>query len=541
MGADQYLIRAAGGMAPQPFDYSGIMLAIKAMGQYSSAKNGLADEMVTYGAENFNINEMPKEIFTGTYGDQNMNFITKAKDDYYKAVNVTRRTPSWSKKYKNAIKKINSIKSMFEKNKADAVKWASMQGENANKAWRNRSAGIGFDAENRLADIVLNPYTNKMNSDLIMTEGGIMVQQPTAGGNDPLNPPQDTRVDIGGERYVTMGGEIQTELINISDIMQGYKENLAYKKIKLDDGTYLNMAEEVEKIILKYGKTAKLGGRGDFEERLFRNELTLLFQKIKRLGPDALRSLAYDYENGAKGGTFVQKNSKNIMGYDDEEWVELVQQSFDEGSNEKGFIYNDMASADIDETKTGKSAMGEEIIQGIWQQSDANMMSPTPSTISQMKKQILSSAFATNNYDVLETSLMDWLEDISREQWETTKPNVIDDRNSIVMATNKRIYKQDFNTFVNIMSGKSDDPTRTVNLGGDTYRYVKQTKDWKDDNGVVHKLKDKMAWESNYNGVYEPIPPRANGSAGSGRSLHSLLNNRSEFDFLLNEDYNPKL
>ena len=91
--------------------------------------------------------------------------------------------------------------------------------------------------------------------------------------------------------------------------MQGYKENLVYKKIKLPDGQALNMAEEIESIIKKYGKTSKQGGQPEFEKKLMQSELTILFEKIKKLGPDGLRSLAYDYKDGGVGHTFVQNNS----------------------------------------------------------------------------------------------------------------------------------------------------------------------------------------------------------------------------------------
>ena len=38
MGADQNLIRAAAQLGPKPFDYSGIMKGIGAIGQYISTK-----------------------------------------------------------------------------------------------------------------------------------------------------------------------------------------------------------------------------------------------------------------------------------------------------------------------------------------------------------------------------------------------------------------------------------------------------------------------------------------------------------------------
>ena len=519
MGADQNLIKAASQMGAQPFDYSGILNAIRAIGQYRSSKKAVVNELVTYGNKNFKINEMPQEIFQGVNGDQNMNFLINAQNEYYKASEVLGKSRSGSKKYKDAAKKINQIKTMFEKNKADAETWASMQGEIAHKNWTNRSAGIGFDAENRLADIVTNPYSGQVNSSLIMTPNGIMVQQPAGSGDDPLASPSlaNESIDLGGSMYVTMDQDNTTELYNISDIMRGYKENLAYKKIKLDDGSTLNIGEEIDAIILKHGKNAKLSGRNIFEENLIRNDFSILFERIKKLGPDGLRSAAYDYKNTsidkqtgvAKHGTFVNSNSAKIMGKTDEEWTKMVE--------ENAASYDPMFET----------------------------ASPTAEVAEEMKKHVLTSAFSTNNYSILETEMVQWLVDISSAQHTNTKPSSTDDRSGIVMATNKRIYLADFSSFVKIMNPDAAaikagaDPTRTVNLGGDTYRYVKQTKDYTDvETKKVYKLKGKMAWEYNYNGSYEPIPERAGGTAGSGKSFYSLLNNRPEFAFLLEEQFN---
>ena len=57
MGADQNLIRAAAQMAPKPFDYSGIMKAITAIGQYTAVKNSVASELYAYGDKNISAKE----------------------------------------------------------------------------------------------------------------------------------------------------------------------------------------------------------------------------------------------------------------------------------------------------------------------------------------------------------------------------------------------------------------------------------------------------------------------------------------------------
>ena len=121
MGADQNLIRAAAQMAPKPFDYSGIMKAIAAIGQYTAVKNSVASELYAYGDKNISAKDMTKQLFVGDYGDQNMNFISDAKKQWNNASNDIKKYPAFSKKYKTAVKTINNIKTMFEKNKADLV------------------------------------------------------------------------------------------------------------------------------------------------------------------------------------------------------------------------------------------------------------------------------------------------------------------------------------------------------------------------------------------------------------------------------------
>ena len=49
-----------------------------------------------------NINEMPQEIFQGVYGDQNMNFLINAQNEYYKASEIMGKSRSSSKRYKDA-------------------------------------------------------------------------------------------------------------------------------------------------------------------------------------------------------------------------------------------------------------------------------------------------------------------------------------------------------------------------------------------------------------------------------------------------------
>ena len=129
MGADQNLIRAASRMGEKPWDYSGIMKAIQAIGAYTAQKRAIANELTSYGANITNIKAVPNEVFNGDYGDQNMDFMTGAKQEWNNATNIIKNPmvlPS-SKKYKQAVKTINNIKSVLENNKAGLIKWEEIR------------------------------------------------------------------------------------------------------------------------------------------------------------------------------------------------------------------------------------------------------------------------------------------------------------------------------------------------------------------------------------------------------------------------------
>ena len=90
MGADQNLIRAAAQMGPKEWDYSGIMKGIAALGKYAANKKAVASELISSGNEAFDIKEMPDAMMNGPFGEQNMNFLTGAKQSYNNSVNEYR-------------------------------------------------------------------------------------------------------------------------------------------------------------------------------------------------------------------------------------------------------------------------------------------------------------------------------------------------------------------------------------------------------------------------------------------------------------------
>jgi len=505
MGADQNLIRAASQMGPKEYDYSGILYAIQAMGKYAAAKNAMADELVNYGEQNFTTKQFNEQFFTGDYGDQNMEFLTNKKEEYYKAIQVTRRAPSYTKRYKEAVKTINNIKFTFEKNKSDAEQFVAVQ-QNANNAWLNRSAGMTFEAEDRLADIVTNPYTNKISASLVMSDSGLQVIAPSMMGTseeDPLNQP-----------IVTGQSPAYNEVMSLADIMMGYKENIVYKKLKLpnDQTQTLVIGDELNKLIQKYGKDAKQSGQPVFEQAQMEQELSALFDKVKKLGPDALRSIAYDYKIGDQ--TFVQYASKEILGKTDEEWIEMNK----EYMNRLKPLFAEPAPLS---TKIGDTEFS---------------VTPTRDEINQMKKHTLAHAFSTNNYGELETGIYDYIVTEAQNSYNTYEPKVSTTDNYSTPMPGVYLPASKIPTIVKTISedGYKENPTMNFSVGSVAFEYSKVQEG---------DLKGKMAWQYNYGDTYgmEPLPATAGpGTEGTSKSLHYFLDKNSAFDFLLDKNYKFK-
>ena len=505
MGADQNLIRAASQMGPKEYDYSGILYLIQAMGKYANTKNAIADELVSYSEQNFNVKEFNEQFFTGAYGEQNMDFLTNKKDEYYKAMQIVKRAPSYTKKYKQAMKTINNIKFIFEKNKADAEQFVAVQ-QNANNAWLNRSAGMTFEAEDKLADIVTNPYTNKISASLVMSDSGLQVIAPSMMGTleeDPLGIPVNEGMSPA-----------YNEVMSLADIMMGYKENIVYKKVKLpnDQTQTLVIGDELNKLIEKYGKNAKQNGQPAFEQAQMEQELSALFDKVKKLGPDALRSIAYDYKIGDQ--TFVEATSKEILGKTDEEWVAMNQ----EYMNRLKPLFAKPGAAT---TKIGDTEFS---------------VTPTDDEIEQMKKHVLASAFSTNNYADLQTGVYDYIIGKARDQYTAYESKVSTTDNFATPMPGVYLPAAKIPVIIKKISeeGYKENPNMNFSVGSVAFEYSKVQEG---------DLKGKMAWQYNYGDTYglTPLPATAGpGTEGTSKSLHYFLDEHPSFNFLLSKNYKFK-
>jgi len=287
MGADQNLIRAAAQMGPKPFDYSGIMKGIAAIGKYTAAKRAVVNEITTSGKKQMkDIQELSPEIFAGKYGNQNMAYLTNAKKQWTNAIDIIKKPLNLpgSKKYKDAVKTINSIKTNLEKNKASILKWTEIRSESDDLVL-GMSAGTGSEAENKVLDIKLNEVTGEINSNLVFTNNGMQV------------------VDEENNMY------------SIDDILSGYKRNLVSDDIRSD----------LQGIITKYGSTSANSNDPTFNKTKASEEIKSLFNNIKtgkdyKLGFAGIRSLAYDWNYG-DGSTFIQENAKFDLQLSDEQWL----------------------------------------------------------------------------------------------------------------------------------------------------------------------------------------------------------------------------
>jgi len=282
MGADQNLIRAASRMGEKPWDYSGIMKAIQAIGAYTAQKRAIANELTSYGANITNIKAVPNEVFNGDYGDQNMDFMTGAKQEWNNATNIIKNPmvlPS-SKKYKQAVKTINNIKSVLENNKAGLIKWEEIRKGIQNKRAK-MSKGTAFYAENRILDIVNNEADANINNNLIFTNKGLMYY--------------DSKLD---------------EMVDMANLTNGYKENF------IDD----TLTKRIDGIIAKYGTTSKEAG-DEFQVGEVTSAFKGVFNDLKIQSFDHLRSLAYDYQWGGTA-SFVEDQSDRLLQLTNKEWYE---------------------------------------------------------------------------------------------------------------------------------------------------------------------------------------------------------------------------
>jgi|TARA_R110001592_G_scaffold197061_1_gene444949 hypothetical protein len=280
MGADQNLIKAAAQLGPKPFDYSGIMTAIAAVGKYTNVKRSIANELADYGSANTDPNQMDQNLFNGVYGEQNMEFLTGIKQEWKKSTEIIKNPlilPG-SKKYKQAVRNINNYKSLLEKNKADLILWREISGD-ANVKNLNSSKGMGSEAENRLLDIVIDKDSGEMNSSLIFTPQGVGVKS--------------------GDKFYA-----------VNELMDGYQANL------VDE----NVEKTIAGIINKYGYASANAGEPNFQKAEAVKAVNTMIKKAGKNGFAGIRSLAYDYEYN--GETFITSQSDSILQVSSQEWID---------------------------------------------------------------------------------------------------------------------------------------------------------------------------------------------------------------------------
>jgi len=280
MGADQNLIRAAAQMGPKPFDYSGIMKAIASIGKFMAAKNAVAQEVLGQGRKMFKA--VPSEVFEGQYGEANLNFITTKKNEYATAYETMKKAFPGSKKYKDALRSVNSIKTILEKNKAGLIKWEETREKaESGDLLNNMSKGNGSISHSMTLDIVNNSVGGGLNKDIIFTDNGVFFK------NDELN------------RY-----------ISVYDLLNGYKEKSPFLS---------NASTDILDVINKYGKTPA-EGEDPLDMADAKTAINAILEEAgesKNGGFNSIRSIAYDFTYD--GQSYVTANMKKIIGLSDDD------------------------------------------------------------------------------------------------------------------------------------------------------------------------------------------------------------------------------
>tara|TARA_R110002050_G_scaffold18510_1_gene54017 strand:- start:332 stop:1729 length:1398 start_codon:yes stop_codon:yes gene_type:complete len=250
MAADQTLIAAAGKMGPAKVDYSGYIKAIGAIGKYVNTKNAIAQEYISDRPDGIDISEMPKELLENP---ENQLFFENAKNDYNNAVKTIKNQPAFTKKYREAVKKINDIKQGFENVKNDLTQYAEYRSKNFVEftSMSKQSTATERDFQ---SDMVINNSNGFVNSKILFTYDGISFDG-----------------------------------VGISE----------FPAIKTNKGG--NEAKSTFDNIFKYARQRKESGR-EFDETFSREIKSNIETQINLLDVTSLKSLAYDVkfedENG---------------------------------------------------------------------------------------------------------------------------------------------------------------------------------------------------------------------------------------------------
>jgi len=264
MGADRTLVAAAGKMAPPKVDYTNLFKGISAIGTLIATKTNIANELLSEMPEGIDVSELPQEM-----RDANMGFFETTKKEYVAAVKAMKFSAPFTKKYRNAVAKINEIKSGYEKIKQDLVGYAEYRTKIFTEH-TTQSKQANAEQKNYYADMVIQG--GEMNANVKFTLDGLKF------GNEELG---------------------------LGDLPEIYSASVG---IKAGD-----MARD---IMFKFGKNVKLRN-GQYVESEVRDAANNLIDTLHADGGyRAVKSLAFDAK--FDGRSFMQYyGDKLILGEDD--------------------------------------------------------------------------------------------------------------------------------------------------------------------------------------------------------------------------------
>ena len=264
MGADRTLVAAAGKMAPPKVDYTNLFKGISAIGTLIATKTNMANELLAEMPESIDVSELPQEM-----RDANMGFFETTKQEYVAAVKAMKFSAPFTKKYRNAVAKINEIKSGYEKIKQDLVGYAEYRTKIFTEH-TTQSKQANATQKNYYADLVIQG--GEMNAQVEFTLDGLKV---------------------GSEKR------------GLGDLPEIYSASVG---IKAGD-----MARD---IMFKFGKNLKLKN-GKYDEVEVRDAATNLIDTLHADGGyRAVKSLAFDAK--FDGRSFMQHYGDKLMLGDDD-------------------------------------------------------------------------------------------------------------------------------------------------------------------------------------------------------------------------------
>ena len=264
MGADRTLVAAAGKMAQPKVDYTNLFKGISAIGTLIATKTNIANEILAEMPEGIDVSELPEEM-----RDANMDFFETTKKEYTDAVKAMKFSAPFTKKYRDAVAKINKIKSGYEKIKQDLVGYAEYRTKIFTEH-TTQSRQANAEQRNYYADMVIRG--GEMNAQVEFTLDGLKF----------------------GEKKLGLG-----------DLPEIYSSSVGIKA-----------GDMARNIILKFGKNVKLRN-GQYVESEVRDAANNLIDTLHADGGyRAIKSLAFDAK--FDGRSFMQHYGDELMlGEDD--------------------------------------------------------------------------------------------------------------------------------------------------------------------------------------------------------------------------------